>query len=341
MTLERVLVTGATGFIGLEVARQLAAQGTRARLMVHREHRAAYVRELSSELVAGDLQDFSSLARAVAGVDAVIHLAGRATFESYRVVRPTLVDGAVSLARAAAAAGVERLVFASSTLVYDGAGPPADDRTSPAPWSGSGRAKLEAEQALAEIASATSLRVGVLRLPHVYGARDAMFGMARRGLLVSPGKGDLPFSHLHVEDAARALIRAAELGWTGTAPIADDAPASWREFVAVLRESFPTLRELRVPSSAAWLGAHVPALYARLRDRPTLLTPEGVVGWNRSLVVAPGTLWPKLDLAPRHSTIHTGVPAAAREIVPVGWRHSVEDHRARRPPSHGYPPPDS
>ena len=327
MALGRVLVTGATGFIGVEVARQLAAAGVRARLMVHRAHRAIYVREWSDDLVAGNLEDVASLTRAAAGVDAVIHLAGRATFESFGVVRQTLVDGTASLARAAAAAGVERFVFASSTLVYDGSGPPATEHTPPAPWSGYGRAKLEAEHALARIAERSTLGIGVLRLPHVYGARDALFGMARRGFLVAPGRGDGPFSHLHVEDAARALIGAAEQGWRGVSPIADDAPASWGEFVAVLRESLPALRVLRVPARIAWLGAHVPALVARMRGRPTLLTPDGVAGWNRSLVVAPGTLWSRLGATPHYFSIRSGVPAAAHETVPPDWLHSLDDHR--------------
>ena len=77
----------------------------------------------------------------------------------------------MSLAEAAAAAGVEHFVFASSTLVYDGSSGPADERTAPAPWSGYGRAKLEAEHALSRIAEAGTMRVGVLRLPHVWGGQ--------------------------------------------------------------------------------------------------------------------------------------------------------------------------
>ncbi len=327
MTSGRILVTGATGFIGVEVARQLAAGGVRARLLVHRPHRSHYVRAFSNDLVVGDLGDAASLLRAVEGVDAVIHLGGRATFEAYAVVRPTLVDGTARLAQAAAAAGVAHFVFASSTMVYDGSGGPADERTLVAPWSGYGRAKVAAEQALSEVASGTTLGSAVLRLPHVYGAGDAMFAMVRRGLLVSPGRGDTPFSHLHVADAARALIAAAATGWRGTAPIADDAPASWREFVALLQSDFPRLREVRVPQAFAALGARIPAFVARVRNRPTLLTPDAVAGWNRSLIVAPGTLWPQLGLAPRYPTIQTGVPAAAHDPLPEGWVHSVNDHR--------------
>ncbi|MEO7730972.1 MAG: NAD-dependent epimerase/dehydratase family protein, partial [Kofleriaceae bacterium] len=262
MTSGRILVTGATGFIGVEVARQLADGGARLRLMIHRPHRAQYVSDYSGDIVIADLRDEASLVRAVAGVDAVIHLAGRATFESYALVQPTIVAGTESLARAAAAAGVTRFVFASSTTVYDGAGGPADEHTPPHPWSGYGRAKLDAERALAAVAATGPLAMGILRLPHVYGARDAMFAMVRRGLLVSPGRGDVPFSHLHVEDAARALIRAAHVAWQGTSPVADDRPASWREFIALIRANVPSLRELRVPATLARAGAALTATLA-------------------------------------------------------------------------------
>jgi len=327
MTLRRMLVTGATGFIGMEVARQLGEREVSARLMVHRPHRASYLRDLSRDVVTADVLDLASVERAMVGVEAVIHLAGRATFESYGLVRPTLVDGTINVATAAAKAGVSRFVFASSMLVYSGTDGPVDQGTPTAPWSGYGRAKREAELALDEIAQRGSMALAVLRLPHVYGARDALFGMARRGWLVSPGPGNAPFSHLHVHDAASALIQVAECGWHGVSPIADDAPASWQSFVRLMLDAMPGLRVIRLPAALARLGAYLPATVARVRGRPTLRTPEAVAGWNRSLVVKPGTLWPELGITPRYPTIERGVPEAARDDV-GDWVHSVDDHRA-------------
>ena len=88
----RPLVTGATGFIGYEVARQLAAAGTPSRFMVSRPERGRLLSGLDAELVQGDLTRPASLARAVAGMDTVIHLGARATFEDISALRPSIVE---------------------------------------------------------------------------------------------------------------------------------------------------------------------------------------------------------------------------------------------------------
>lgn len=89
--MQRVLVTGATGFIGYEVARQLCARGLHPRLMVRRPERGALLSRLDAELIQGDLTRPVSLIGAVQGVDTVLHLGARAAFESYPRLHPTSV----------------------------------------------------------------------------------------------------------------------------------------------------------------------------------------------------------------------------------------------------------
>jgi nucleoside-diphosphate-sugar epimerase len=321
----RVLVTGATGFIGFEVARQLAAANRRPRLLVRRSERRPLLGFLDAELVCGDLMRPETLAAALEGVDEVIHLAARATFERYETLRPTIVDGSISLMNAARRAGVRRFVFASSLLVYGHGDRPIDARTPARPRLGYGIAKLEAEEALRRAAEASRLSLGIIRLPHVYGPRSFLFHQLRRGFVIAPGPGTNTHGQLHVADAARLLVAAADQGWSGTTPVADDSPRSWNQFFEVLGEHYARFRLVRMPSRIAQAGARLLEAMARLRGRPTLQTADTVRGWLLDLPVEPGLLWGDLGLEPLYRSIERGIPASLDEGVSLRWRHPVLD----------------
>ncbi len=318
-----ILVTGATGFIGLEVVRQLVASGHRPRVMVRRLTRAPLLASMDVEAIHGDLMSTPSLERAVEGVDVVIHLAGRATFEPYDRLEPTMVDGTARLARAAAGAGVSHIVFGSSMFVHDGA-TPVDDTTSPNPVLDYGRSKQAAETTLTGIMADGGPTVAAIRLPHVYGPQSVLFGLVRRRLVVFPGRGENLFAQLHVEDAARVLIAAAEQRWTGTGPIADEHTVTWNEFFDVLTAYAPRIRVQRLPASLA-IGAAYLAGPVLGRLGPTLVSPDTVRGWNLSLPVLTRRLWSELDLEPRHPSVLSGIPATLDAAVAFRWRHPVFD----------------
>lgn len=327
--MRRILVTGGTGVIGLEVVRLLVDEGVSPRVLVRRPSRASQLRALDIEPVDGDLQSPAALARAVRGIDTIIHLGGRATFERYERLAPTLVEGTTLLARAAADAGVEHLVFASSAMVYADQPTPIGADTPVDPQIGYGRAKVAAEQRLAEVAASSGLTVASVRLPHVYGPHSLLFEQIRRRVAVFPGTMTNLSAHLHVTDAARVLIAAARQRWVGTLPVADNRNATFQEFFDLVRIYHPELHLVRVPQ---WLGlAGTSALEPVLsrRHQVTLVTTGTVIAFNLNLPIEPGLLWTDLGLEPVYPTIEQGIPATLDGYINFRWRHPVMDRRRR------------
>jgi nucleoside-diphosphate-sugar epimerase len=321
----RVLITGATGFIGSEVARQLAHAGLRPRVMVRRPTRAGVLDGLDVEAVFGDLAVPDTLHDAAAGCDTIIHLGGRAVFEPARRLQPTFVAGTLALADAAEAAGVRRFVFGSSLLVHHPSEAAITAETEPDPVIDYGRVKLLMEQ---EVAARTGLSVANIRLPHVYGAGDQLFANVRRGVLAVPGRSSPPFSHLHVRDAARVLIAAAAGEWQGARGIGDRDPAGWDRFLGELQRLLPRLVIVRLPAPLALAGTALMRIARSRLETPDIFTPDTVRAWNMPLWVEPELLWGELGIEPEVPDYRVGLRRSLDDAVDRVWRHSVHDrHR--------------
>jgi dihydroflavonol-4-reductase len=110
------LVTGAAGFLGSHVARQLVARGDDVRVLLRVSSSNRAISDLSLEYVTGDLRDASSLERAMAGVQRVFHVAAdyRLWAKRSRDIYDSNVGGTRNLLRAAKKAGVEQLIYTST-----------------------------------------------------------------------------------------------------------------------------------------------------------------------------------------------------------------------------------
>jgi nucleoside-diphosphate-sugar epimerase len=171
---ERVLVTGATGFVGQVLCQALAQAGyvVRAGLRTPRNV-PDYIRETS---VVGDLNGSTDWSAALEGVDFVIHAAARAHVlndspDNAHQYFATNAEGTQQLALLAARAKVRRFVYLSSVKVNgeETVDHPFTADDVPRPQDPYGRSKLLGEQHLAEVAAATGLQALSVRSPLVYG----------------------------------------------------------------------------------------------------------------------------------------------------------------------------
>lgn len=322
---KKVLVTGATGFIGIEVSRQLAQRGWFPRLMVRRPVRGLMLRNLDAEIMQGDLRSPKSLERILDGIDSVIHLGARAAFEPYPRLYPSVVKGSLNLMRASVEAGVESFVFGGSLLVYGDTSKPIDQNTAPRPMSGYGEAKLEAERQLGKIAEKEGIRFVSLRLPHVYGAHSLLFDQVRYGKVYFPGKGDNQFAHMHVKDAARALIKAADDGLSGTRVIADDLSCTWNEYFETLQTYYPRLRVTHVPQKISYVGTRLLDLFFGLTAQQNPYPSGAISCWNLRLPVISGTMEQAVGLKPEFPNIHEGIPSVLDDSISFYWLPSNLD----------------
>lgn len=174
--MNRVLVTGATGFVGHALALNL----------IHREFSVvASVRRISTELpaetcqeVVGELGANTDWSSALSAIDVVIHTAARvhvmndSSVDPLAEFRKVNLEGTMALARQAVQAGVKRFIFISSIKVNGEETIPGKPFTAddlPAPVDPYGISKAETEQALLALAASTGLEVVIIRPVLVYG----------------------------------------------------------------------------------------------------------------------------------------------------------------------------
>ena len=213
----KVLVTGATGFVGRALVTQLVAQGRVEVLALTRQIPANLVRG-AKYLGGGDLSSQTQWQPVLARVHAIVHTAARAHVLHDRAADPLAefrrvnVAGALRLAEQAAEMGVRRFVFVSSIGVNGVQSPPGkvfSEADQPNPHNAYALSKWEAEQGLLRIAAETGMAVVIIRPPLVYGSgAPGNFGSLMRWL---NGGIPLPLGAIHNQRSLVALDNLVDL----------------------------------------------------------------------------------------------------------------------------------
>lgn len=214
----KVMVTGASGFVGKSLTAQLIHQG-HSICAVTRSKATAI--EGAEVLMVGSIDGKTNWTAALHGVDVVIHLAARVHIMAERSANPLAefrkvnVEGTRHLAESTAKAGVKRFVYASSIKVNgEQTTIPFTELDELNPQDAYGVSKWEAEQALYKISAETGLEVVVVRSPLVYGA--GVKGNFSHMIRVLKKGFPLPFasvknlrSLIYVENLVDALVLCA------------------------------------------------------------------------------------------------------------------------------------
>jgi nucleoside-diphosphate-sugar epimerase len=219
---KRVLVTGASGFIGGHTCEALLRAGYRVRALMRRTSDVSHLDGLDVERAFGDLSDAASLRRACEGVDVVVHTAAPVgSFGEWEHFHEVGVLGTQRLIEAAHGAGATRFVHVSSIAVY---GFKAHD-TRPhedtpfelqtESWNHYVREKVMAEQLLWKAHEEGKIRATAIRPVVVIGARDRnavprLVDLLRLPVTALPGKASNHFPVITIDDCVDAIVRAVE-----------------------------------------------------------------------------------------------------------------------------------
>ncbi len=296
---RRILVTGATGFIGHATIPALRARYPEAVLgaLVRSERSAAALASEHLTPVRGDLGDSSgTLAAGVRGFapDAIVHLAAEiASSRDTTAIQRTNVEGTRRLAEIARDLDGFRCFLYASTVVTGDAGGRVLTEDGPFPLETDyGRAKHEGERILA------SLRVPtvVVRPSHVYGPGGWFAHIVtdlRRGLFRIPGSGDNWWDVVHVDDVASALTLALGAPPGSAFHVVDDEPVRMNDF----------FQEVARLAGKRGVG-HAPLFLARL-----LRGKGAVAAAVRSAKSSNARLKQELGWTPRSPTYREGLAA--------------------------------
>ena len=298
----RVLVTGASGFVGGVVCAELLARGHDVAALVRRPGSEPP----GTEAVRGDLTDGASLRAALeqARPECVIHLAAEiAAQRNEAKVREVNVEGTRRLIDACVAAGRPRVVFASTVVTGDAEGRTLDEDTPLPVQTAYGRSKQECERLLRD----SGLDAVVIRPGHVYGAggwyaEEFVKRLRAPGRFAVVGRGDNWWDVVRVEDVAAAIADAAERAPAGSLyHVADDEPIRYYDFVALTAQALGLGPPRRIPAALARLAAgRGPVLAVTRSARTSNERIKRELGW-----------------APRFPTAREGVPDAVRQLTAV------------------------
>lgn len=286
----KVLVTGASGFIGSRVTKKLLEKGAQVRAFVRKNSNLENLQDLSVELAFGDLRDYNSLISAINGCEAVFHLAA-----DYRLWVPdpdqlykTNVNGTINVMRAALKKNIRKIVYTSSvaTLGLNPDGTPANENTPVSINNMIGhykRSKFIAEERVKEMTKKTGLPAVIVNPSTPIGPGDVKPTPTGR-MIIEAASGRMPayvdtgLNIVHVDDVAAGHILAFEKGLVGERYIlgGENMPLK-RLLQEIAKISGRSAPKIRLSPNLILPFAYIAEAIARVTKKEPFVTVDGVL----------------------------------------------------------------
>jgi dihydroflavonol-4-reductase len=285
----RVLVTGASGFVGSAVVRTLLATGYSVKALVRASSPMGNLANLPVEIAVGDMRDPDAVARAMTGSRFLMHVAAdyRLWSPDREEIRRNNLAGTKTVMEAALHAGVERIVYTSSVaaLALRAGGLAADESTALAEMEAVGaykRSKVAAQELVETMIARDALPAVIVNPSTPIGPRDIRPTPTGRIIVEAasgrmPGYVDTGLNLVHVDDVAAGHIAALTHGKVGERYILggqDVLLADMLRDIALLVGRAPP--RLRVPRRLLYPAAAVAEMIARRSGREPFLTLDGL-----------------------------------------------------------------
>jgi dihydroflavonol-4-reductase len=285
---EKILVTGASGFVGSAVARSLLEAGYSVRALMRPSSTRFHLADLGLEYVEGDLRNQQSISAAMSGVDYLFHVAAdyRLWARDRNEIFQSNVSGTRIIMEEAARAGVKRIVYTSSVATLKIPDDGSADETMPLPDGGGigtyKRSKVAAERLVEAMVAERGLPVVIVNPSTPIGPRDVKPTPTGR-IIVEAATGRMPafldtgLNLVHVDDVAAGHLLALRHGRVGERYILGGENMALADMLAIIAKLVgrrpPRLQLPRLPLMPL---AYAAEAVAQITGREPFVTVDGL-----------------------------------------------------------------
>ncbi len=281
----KILVTGATGFVGSNIACALLKQGYQVKALVRKTSNTKRLKRKKVTLVYGDILERKTLRVATNDVDIVIHAAGvlggfRITVDELRLIH---VQGTRNLLEAARDSGVKRFILISSIAAVGAVEFIADEKAISRPGTSYDKAKNEGEKLVKRFCRKEKINYTIIRPGFVYGAYEMkkkakLFQLIQNQKFFIVGSGRNLMSFVYTENLNHGILLALtkKEAINNTYIISDKRPYEMNEFINTIATQLKVRKPLHIPRLIAYIMAIILELIALISKKEPLLSRERI-----------------------------------------------------------------